>query len=305
MPSREEILGFIRRKGAAIPNDIKREFGGDTFLIGAILSEMVKEGHLKVSHTKLGGSPFYYAKGQEQRLLELIKHLNEKDRKTVELLKEKKILRDKDQEMLIRVSLRNIKDFAKQIEVKVKGEKEIFWKWYLTSMDEASNMIRKHYAAAKPEEEQTKAPEPEKKPEPIKEEPKEKTDNNKENKSNNEEEQQTFKDDKPKESNLDDDFSKKLHRYFEDKGVTVEKENIIRKGSEIEYNLKMPTAVGKVDYFCKAKSKKRCNDGDLSSAYLKGQTLKLPVLFITTGEITKKAESMIDNEFKGMVVKRI
>ena len=67
----------------------------------------------------------------------------------------------------------------------------------------------------------------------------------------------------------------------------------------------MPTAVGNVDYFCKAKNKKKCNDGDLSSAYLKGQAKKMPVLFITTGEVTKKAENMLENEFKGMILKQI
>ncbi|MBI5397830.1 hypothetical protein HZB03_00035, partial [Candidatus Woesearchaeota archaeon] len=47
------------------------------------------------------------------------------------------------------------------------------------------------------------------------------------------------------------------------------------------------------------------NDGDLSSAYVQGQIKKLPVLFLTTGELSKKAEDLASREFKSMFIKRI
>lgn len=298
MPSRDEILSFVKRKGTAIPNDIKKELGGDTFLIGAILSELVEAGYLKISATKIGGSPAYYTKGSEGRLLDLIKYLNEKDRRTVELLRNKKVLRDREQEMLVRVSIRNIKDFARQIDVKIKGEKELFWKWFLTPMEEAETLIKKHFPQP-----QVQTPIKQEKEEParISKEEKRLESANIKNFAVREESQEVLS----RQEARDDDFSKAIHEFFDEKGIVVIEENVIRKNSEIELKLKMPTAVGKVDYFCKAKNKKKCNDGDLSSAFLKGQMLKIPVLFLTTGEVTKKAVDMLEHEFKGMVMKRI
>jgi hypothetical protein len=93
--------------------------------------------------------------------------------------------------------------------------------------------------------------------------------------------------------------------FFQDKNIKAIDEKIIRKNSDIEFIIKMPTAVGTVEYFCKAKNKKKCSDGDLSSAYLKGQTKKLPTLFLTTGEVAKKSKQKLNTEFKGMVIKEI
>jgi len=39
--------------------------------------------------------------------------------------------------------------------------------------------------------------------------------------------------------------------------------------------------------------------------YIQAQSKKLPVLFLTTGNVTKKAEEMLNKEFKGMQVKKI
>ncbi|MBU1201646.1 MAG: hypothetical protein KKA51_04040 [Nanoarchaeota archaeon] len=300
---KEQVLKIVKEKGPIIPNLIKRETGGDTFLVGAVLSELLGEGLIRISNTKIGNSPTYYCQGHEFKLLNLKKYLNEKDQRTIDLLREKKILKDTDQDMLIRVSLRNIKDFAKQLEVNVKGEKEVFWKWYLTSKEETEHLIKKEILGEaepeqKKEEKQTPKEEPKKerteeKQEIIKEEPK---------KERTEEKQEIIRQTKEP---ADDEFSRKLHNYFEKKEIEVEKETIIRKNSEIELQVIIPSAVGKVEYFCKAKNKKKCNDGDLSSAYIKGQMMKLPTLFITTGEVTKKAENMLKNEFKSLVLKKI
>jgi hypothetical protein len=102
-----------------------------------------------------------------------------------------------------------------------------------------------------------------------------------------------------------DAFLENIKNFCETHNIAIEESEIIKKNKEVELILKIPTPVGEIRYFCRAKDKKRCNDGDLSSAYLKGQSKVLPTLFLTTGEITKKAEEMIGNEFKQMVVKKI
>ena len=79
----------------------------------------------------------------------------------------------------------------------------------------------------------------------------------------------------------------------------------IRKKSEIDLIISVPSGVGNIEYFCKAKNKKRINHADLSSAFVQGQLKKLPVLFITTGSLTKKAKEMLGNEFKNIKINKL
>ncbi len=102
-----------------------------------------------------------------------------------------------------------------------------------------------------------------------------------------------------------DEFYKKIKGYFDSKDIIINNHKIIRKNSDIEFDISIPSQVGKLNYFCKAKNKKRCNDGDLSTVFIQGQAKKLPILFLTTGIITKKAEGMLSTEFKSMTVKII
>jgi hypothetical protein len=67
----------------------------------------------------------------------------------------------------------------------------------------------------------------------------------------------------------------------------------------------VPTAVGQMKYYCKAKNKKKSNDGDLSIAYLKGQSMSLPTLFLTPGDLSKHAAEMIGKEFKQLIFRKL
>ena len=95
MLSREGVLDVLKTKGPSIPVQIKKAIGaGDTFMIGAILTELREAGQIKVSNTKRGGSPFYYVPEHAGRLVNHIPDLGEKDRRAALLLQEKKILKD-------------------------------------------------------------------------------------------------------------------------------------------------------------------------------------------------------------------
>ena len=63
--------------------------------------------------------------------------------------------------------------------------------------------------------------------------------------------------------------------------------------------------MGVLPFYCKAKNKKTINDGDLSSVFIQSQSRKLPVLLLTTGDLTKKAKELLEKEFRGMHIKRI
>lgn len=109
----------------------------------------------------------------------------------------------------------------------------------------------------------------------------------------------------PTPDEIEDDFFQKVNTFCKSNNIQIENQKVIRKNTEIEMIIRVPSVIGKVEYYCYAKNKKKSTDGDLSTAYVKGQMKKLPALYITTGEITKKAMAMVEKEFKGMIVKII
>ena len=123
---KEKILEVVK-EGPTIPTRITKRVGGDSMLIGAILSTLIASGEVRISTVKIGGTPIYYVPDQEQRLEEFSQYLNEKDQKTYKILKDLKVLRDNECDPLIRVSLRNIKDYAKYFEYEVDGKKDYFF----------------------------------------------------------------------------------------------------------------------------------------------------------------------------------
>jgi len=78
-----------------------------------------------------------------------------------------------------------------------------------------------------------------------------------------------------------------------------------QKESEIEFTVMVPSSVGELHYYCRAKNKKKCNEGDLSTAFFSANSKKLPILFLTTGEVTKKAIDLTKTEFRSMTMKNI
>ena len=137
----DQIIRIIATKGPLIPVHVSKEITTDTTLAGAMLSQLADQKKVFVSHLKFGGSPLYYLKGQEEKLQEFSKNLNEKDRAAFELLKKEKVLQDSEQTPLTKVCLRNIKDFAVPLNVTFGEEKEIFWKWYLLHDEDARELI--------------------------------------------------------------------------------------------------------------------------------------------------------------------
>ena len=81
--------------------------------------------------------------------------------------------------------------------------------------------------------------------------------------------------------------------------------NLIKKNSEIDFVVELQTSIGSVKYFCKSKNKKKISDGDIGSALVQAQSKNLPLLFLTKGDLTKKAKEMLGNEFKNIVFKKI
>jgi len=272
MIDKSQVLSFVQRAGPVLPRDVVREFGGDTLLVGAVLSQLVDAKQIKLSHTKVGGSPVYYTTGQESKLQDLYKFLKDMEKKAFDRLKYQGVIRDSTADPAIRVALRNIKDFAKPLEVNLQDRREIFWKWYLLDNAEAEKLIVPQIKVAKKES-------VEKKP------------------------QQTIEKEEPEQKITEsNELLERVKTYFSNKKIEILEEEVIRKNSDIEMIVYIPSPVGKLKYFCKIRDKKKSNDKDLSSAYVQGEMKKLPVLYVTTGDLTNKAKDMLNTQFKTVSV---
>jgi hypothetical protein len=390
MQDQDKILNFLKVVGPTLPSKVAKNISTEILLASAHLSDLASQGKVKISKLKVGGSPLYYIPGDEDKLYHFAPgNVNPKDLQVLEILKDKKVLRESELELLPKVALRNLKDFAVPLHVTADGKRELFWKYYLTSNEEGNEIIRNMLTdnfeqpvaqlstpieplpitqtIEVPEQEQEiqskeevvpepvfelkeepkvvvqpEEPKPEVKlePEPIpepvvvKESPAEEVmeesplEQSLQEELEEESSLEEFKEEKQvklqqvvekkplfqkikdkitrKRKVIEDELSPLLENYFSKLRITIEQKEIVRKNSEIDFLLKVPSAVGKITYYCKAKSKNKCDEKDISAAYMEAQTKKLPLLFLYTNEITKKAEDMLDSGvFENVIVKKV
>ena len=345
MSDQDKIVQFLRMSGPSLPTKVAKHLNTQILLASAHLSDLASQGKVRISHIKIGGSPLYYIPGQEHQLFHFAHgNLNPKDLEVLNVLKERRVLREAELELLPRVALRSLKDFAVPLQVTVNGEKELFWKWHLLSDEEThkfiSHILKKNQeqtpvealplAAAgtpltpvltstphsavrdetirnhepmmetwqKPEshlhhsvlgiESAEKSLEQLQKPAlvVISEKEKQKT--------------------KALRRDIEDEFFPVIEKFLKKLAVVVDQKETVRKNKEYDLLIKVPSAVGTMTYFCKAKEKTKCDEKDLSAAYMEAQIKKLPLLFLHSGELSKKAQEMLDSgAFENVMVRKI
>ena len=93
------------------------------------------------------------------------------------------------------------------------------------------------------------------------------------------------------------DTSIAVRNYFSQKKAVIIEEKILRKNSELEYLVEIPSSVGKVKFFVKYRNKKVITDADLVLAHNDAQLRKLPLLFLSSGDLNKKAIEYASKHF--------
>jgi hypothetical protein len=297
---KEKILEIVKQ-GPTIPSKIVKIVGGDTMLIGAILSTMISTGEVKYTIVKVGGSPIYYVPEQEEKLEDFIQYLNDKDHKTVQLLKEQKILQDSKQDPLTKFSLKTIKDFAKPFEV----NRELFYRYFLINREDAEKLAADILTNQEiPTQEvmtatdstatdkaiamhQAITPETVNIKDALKSERHPTT-------------QQIVK--HKRESHVTSDFLELIKTHIHKLGLDIVGKEKIKK---TEYALILKNHDSNEYHYCVAKDKKTINEGDLSTAFVFSHQKKMPCIFLITGHLSKKAESMSQKEFKDMKIEQL
>jgi hypothetical protein len=335
MDYRDRILSFVKQKPTS-PTSVAKHIGKDSIIAAAMLSEMVSKKILKISYMKIGSSPLYFVPGTENMLESFQGSLDPKEQEAFALLKSKNVLRDSEQAPIVRLCLKNIKDFAHPLTVSFDGQSEIFYKWFLLSDAEARDYIRSLLSPIAPPVQQASAP-PVTQPAPttpapaapkasrtrseaVVQAPAPKTKRTTTKKSSTKPStprvppvratpsQTQVQQELSKISRMedgpppvDDAFLADILDYCHAQSIAVRHYSIKRKNSEITLELGIPSSVGRISFHCLAKSKKKVQESDLHQAFVGGQLEKLPSLLLTKGELSKKALELLKS-LKGVTV---
>ncbi len=426
----EKILAILKRSGPQVSPKIAKEVKGEAIIVSAYLSELKAAGKVKISQMKIGSSPLYYLPGQEKRLALFADRLNSKDRAVYDTLEQLKVLREAQLDLLSKVALRKMKDFAIPMHVSVGGTKELFWRWYMLEPDETNLIVSSLLQQVGPREALEEVPSnelstpavtskesnkiqnvpsasalatsaPEKSngesdlrnpwgseyppnttvkgeahvdsvyPENtaavtrgsvefddtvqaqvvevtntadievvtpseieidkesvqqqisdiqkvVKEKPETKVSKKATSKvdlkNSKVTEKKTSKSEKqsaqdkqkslveklkdvilPKHKGKPGDLLPKVETFFSELGILIESSEVVRKNSELVLHLLVPTNIGKVLFFCKVRRKKKCDEKDISAAYMEAQVARLPLLFLYTEEISPKAKDFLES----------
>ncbi len=141
MTMQEKILDVLRRGGPQVAPKVAREVKGEAIIVSAYLSELKASGKVKISQMKIGTSPLYYLPGQEKQLVLFADRLNPKDRSVFDKLEQLKVLREAQLDLLGKVALRKMKDFAIPLQVSIGGQTELFWRWYMLDPAETNLIV--------------------------------------------------------------------------------------------------------------------------------------------------------------------
>ena len=192
-------------------------------------------------------------------------------------------MKDNELEPWQRVALRELKDFAVMLNL-TSGE--IFWKWYLTSDSEAESIIKKILGIVEEKKIEPEKAEPEIKEPEIKEhEDKIEPQKLKKVEKPKKEKQEVLK----KEIDLGE-----LENFFNEKKINITDKFQVNK-KEINFKGEMNSDLGLVKIFIKFKDKKKISDSDLITAH--NESKKLPLYFVSSGDLTKKAQNYVEENF--------
>ncbi len=287
----------------------------NSIMASAFLCELKDKGKLRITNMKIGSSPLYYLPDKPEHLESYVTSLNEKDQRTVEMLKAKKVVRENDLDPLSRVSVKSLRDFAYPLEVTYKDQTEIFWKYYLYSDKEVEPLIKELLTEGDPQEAPAAAPAQaaaETAPLPQPTMPAEKPVLEHRSRAKPVKTAQTTIPAHPEKPVADtvealcasDPFLKSLMEFFNEQRIRIIEHTVIKKKSEHDFVLLVPSVVGSIAFYAKAKAKARILPADLSSAFVGGQLRKLPALLLAPGEMSRAAVDL-QQDLKAVTFRRI
>lgn len=281
--SKERIISTMKFRGPILPVQVAKEINFSPLFASAFLSELKDEGRIRISNMRVGSSPLYYLPGQEAMLEKFVPYLNQREKEAFQKLKQEGVLEDVNQDPVVRVALRAIKDFAVPVKVRVDGEMKLYWKYFTLADEELEKMIegqakkevREESVGEKKEEAVLPVKEPEIKPTP----------------SLVEEERPLAE--KKKEMVSDNGFAINVKDYLSRKDIEII-HVVAEKKKEFEAKVRINTDLGRQTYYLIAKEKASVSDADLVKADKKARGEKLPAVYMVPGDLNKKGRQFLE-----------
>ena len=332
---REQAIEYIKTNGPALPVQIGKKLDTSILFASAILSELVSRKLLLISSKNVGGSPLYFLQGQEEKVCsKLHGSLKAQEKDLVKEVQEKKVLHHNHLEPWQRISVEQLKDFFVPLDVTLENQQYRFWKYKPYKDQELREAIQSFFENHKEPEKTTKEEPMEQtnllQDYPAQKEEKVETLSEKRGDTSLKEEldieqlkadlmmemkkellknMQTQKkvqqqiQEKPKKK-LEGKLYEQTCLFFKKHEIEILGEEELRKG-ELDFTIKIPSNIGHLTFYAKIKDKKVINEGDISAAFSDGQLKQLPVLFISPGKLTKKAEELLQTKLKNQMTFKI
>jgi len=289
--------------GPLLLMDVAKKLGVESYLAGAIISTLAGRGDIKQSFRKIGASPIYFSKGQEQRVRDMLfKGLNDLEKKALDRIRELKVAFQDDLYPQERYLMNDLKDFVSQIKVK-DGDIELnCWRHYSVSDEEFEERVGskiqglKSLAEIPAETEKLKLPEPvEEIAEPVKDRPEAED-------RGAPQAEPVLKEDirKPVKSSRIDEFEHKVLSMLKEKNLDFSGRQVLEK-NEVNYNSEIETSLGSQKVLLKILNRKRVTENELSRIYIEAMEKKTPFVVYIPKKITKKAEAFLEKKLGNIV----
>lgn len=292
-----KILSILAQEGPRLPVQISKHINMSPIFSSAILSELLNEQKIKMSNLRVGNSPVYFIPGDEEKLENFSDNLKDVEKIAFLKLKQEKVLEDEKQEPAIRVALRSIKDFARQLKINDK----LIWKYFTLTNEGVVEILNKKFPA--------KEEIAEKKSEiNIEIEKTFDVKNESINKIENENVSETIKESSEAEEDLKPKAKLKTKQKKDNQAKFLDdiKEFLIKKKIEFVGEVKndkkeiiakalIDSDLGKISFLIIAKDKKKISEAELSMAYHQALEERMPCLFISRAELTKKISQFLES----------
>ena len=289
----EKIINLLKEKGPSLPINIAKAVEISSLFVSAFLSELTNQKRINVSSLKVGGSPLYYVSGQESKLENYYKYLHPRESEAFLLLREHRVLKDKDQDPATRVALRSIRDFS----VGFKMNDEIYWRFVSVPKEDVEKIIE---GERKPVNNNAIIkPIIEKKNESIS-----KLDKIEVKESNNQFNNPLVVNNKKKKEKPKSEFVEIVINFIKDKNLEIVEEQSFKPK---EYNciIKIRSELGPMNFLTQAKDKKMITEGDFKKLLSNAQSIPLPALMLYNGEVSKKGKECLLKYGSVLKVKKI
>lgn len=305
---KERIIQTLKQKGPSLPIPVAKAIEQPSLFASAFLSELYSEKRVKISNMKVGGSPLYFLPGQEVLLENFQDYLKGREKEAFLLLKERKLLEHDKLDPATRVALASLRDFA----FPFKYNEKIYWKYFTADDDQVLEEVKKrqalHQQIPKVEPKQLDIEQPQIKIESMLTEEKliqkkpelEKPKVIEKEKTEIQQEKPLIRlKDKKEKIREKSDFVVKVVNYLIKEDIELVEEKEFKK-KEFYGICRVDSHLGKIEFLIIAKDKKKVTESDLTIAAQYSNNYKMPALFLSTGDLDKKAVEYL-NKYKNLI----